>query len=128
MDQHDDDNRAGGEVLDLVGGVLADIAGDIAELIRQDEGLAILAQGLPPLLVEGMDRHGEETELHLDLRWSHSSSLRGISACRPCESRDLYAVPSRSAAAYGSRLFGRDDAECMRLCAAQNRRLTPIRS
>jgi hypothetical protein len=28
---------------------------------------------------------------------------------RPCESRDPYAVPSRSAAASGSRLYGRDD-------------------
>jgi hypothetical protein len=31
------------------------------------------------------------------------------STSRPCESRDPYSVPSRLAAAYGSRLFGRDD-------------------
>jgi hypothetical protein len=32
-----------------------------------------------------------------------------LHSCRPCESRDPYAVPSPSAAEYGSRLFGRDD-------------------
>jgi hypothetical protein len=31
--------------------------------------------------------------------------------CRPCESRDPYAVPYREDTAYGSRLFGRDDEE-----------------
>ena len=36
-------------------------------------------------------------------------SKDGPSTSRPCESRDPYAVPHRSAAAYGSRLFGRDD-------------------
>jgi hypothetical protein len=70
IDQGADEHHAGGDVLRPVGGVLAHIAFHIAELVRQDEGLAILAQALPPLLVEGMDRHGEESELHLGLRLS----------------------------------------------------------
>ena len=48
----------------LVGGVLADIALGEAELVGKDESLAILAQGLPPILVQRMDRHGEKAELH----------------------------------------------------------------
>ena len=33
--------------------------------------------------------------------------------CRPCESRDPYSVPYREDTAYGSRLFGRDDSQCV---------------
>ena len=44
--------------------VLADIAFGVAELVGQDERLAVLAQRLPPVLVERMDRHGEEAEVH----------------------------------------------------------------
>jgi hypothetical protein len=42
----------------------------------------------------------------------------GPSASRPCESRDPYSVSSRSAAEYGSRLFGRDDTEIV--CTSVN--------
>src|SRR5260370_10838296 len=40
-----------------------------------------------------------------------------LSRGRPCESRDPYAVPSRSPAEYGSRLYGRDDEMLMRAVA-----------
>ena len=66
VDQARDEHRAGGDVLGLVGGVLADIALGEAELVGEDEGLAVLAQRLPPVLVQRMDRHGEEAELHRD--------------------------------------------------------------
>ena len=36
-------------------------------------------------------------------------SRRRVGKACPRESGDLYAVPHRSTAAYGSRLFGRDD-------------------
>jgi hypothetical protein len=44
--------------------VFADITLGKAQLVGQDERLAILAQRCPPILVERMDRHGEEAELH----------------------------------------------------------------
>ena len=44
--------------------VLADIAFGEAELVGEQERLAVLAQRLPPVLVQRMDRHGEEAELH----------------------------------------------------------------
>ena len=64
VDQAGDEHRAGGDVLGAVGGVLADIAFDEAELVGEDESLAILAQRLPPVLVQRMDRHREEAKLH----------------------------------------------------------------
>jgi hypothetical protein len=60
VDQACDEHRAGGDVLGLVGGVLADVALDEAELVGEDEGLAVLAERFPPVLVQRMDRHGEE--------------------------------------------------------------------
>src|SRR5687768_14736774 len=63
-----DEHGAGGDVLGLVGRVLADITLDEAELVGEQEGLAILAQRLPPILAEAMDRHGEKAELHRRLR------------------------------------------------------------
>ena len=71
-----DEHRAGGDVLGLVGGVLADIAFGEAELVGEDEGLAILAQRLPPVLVQRMDRHGEEAELHRDAPGGACPDLR----------------------------------------------------
>ena len=62
-----DEHHAGRDVLGLVGRVLADIAFGEAELVGEDERLAVLAQRLPPVLVQRMDRHGEEAELHRGL-------------------------------------------------------------
>ncbi len=56
--------RAGGDVLGLVGGVFAAIGLGEAELVGEHEGFAVLAERLAPVLVERMDRHGEEAELH----------------------------------------------------------------
>ena len=64
VDQAGDEHGAGGDVLGAVGGVLADIAFDEAELVGEDESLAVLAQRLPPVLVLRVDRHREEAELH----------------------------------------------------------------
>jgi hypothetical protein len=71
LDQRADEHHAGGDVLGAVGVVLADIAFGVAELVGENESLAILAQRLPPVLVERMDRHGEEAEVHLILRRSN---------------------------------------------------------
>jgi hypothetical protein len=57
-------DRAGGDVLRLVGGVLAAQSDREAELVGQDESFAILAQRRPPILVQGMDRHGEKAKIH----------------------------------------------------------------
>ena len=54
----------GRDVFREVGGVLADIAFGEAKLIGQHERFAILAQRLPPILLQGMDWHGEEAKLH----------------------------------------------------------------
>ena len=67
--------------------VLADIAFDEAELVGQDEGLAVLAQRCPPVLVQRMDRHGEEAELH-----EASRSRAGVRANRRL---DAVALPIR---------------------------------
>jgi hypothetical protein len=45
-----DEHRARGDVLGLVGGVLTDISLHEAELVGEDEGFAILAQGFSPIL------------------------------------------------------------------------------
>ncbi len=59
-----DEHHAGGDVLGAIGVMLADIAFGVAEFVGEQERLAILAQRLPPILVERMDRHGEEAEVH----------------------------------------------------------------
>ena len=64
LDQRADEHHARGDVLGAVGVVLADIAFGVAELVGEDERLAILAQRLAPVLLERMDRHGEEAEIH----------------------------------------------------------------
>jgi hypothetical protein len=58
------EHHAGSDVLRLVGGVLSDIGLREAEFIGQYEGLAVLAQCLPPILGERMDRHSEKSEMH----------------------------------------------------------------
>ena len=64
LDQRGDEHHARGDVLGAVGGVLADVALDEAELVGEDERLAVLAQRRPPVLAQRMDRHGEEAEFH----------------------------------------------------------------
>jgi hypothetical protein len=44
--------------------MFADIGLGEPEFVGQEEGFAIFAQRLPPILVERMDRHGKETEIH----------------------------------------------------------------
>ncbi|MCP1976137.1 hypothetical protein M2181_008322 [Bradyrhizobium elkanii] len=58
------ESDAGGDVLGLVGDVLADIRLGEPELIREQKSLTILPERLPPILVEKMDRHRKKTELH----------------------------------------------------------------
>ena len=48
-----DEGDAGGDVLRLVGDVLADIAFRKAQFVGKQEGFAVLLQGLPPILLEG---------------------------------------------------------------------------
>jgi len=74
LDQRADEHRARRDVLGAIGVMLADIAFDIAELVRKDERLAILAQRLSPVLLDRMDRHGEEAELHQTLHGSFRPS------------------------------------------------------
>jgi hypothetical protein len=38
-------------------------------LICQDEGFPVFAQGLSPILANGVDRHGEKSKLHVSLLW-----------------------------------------------------------
>ena len=59
-----EEHDAGGDVLGEVGDMLADIAFAEAQLVGEQEGLLVLAQGLAPVAAERMDRHREETELH----------------------------------------------------------------
>jgi hypothetical protein len=44
--------------------VFANIGFSKPEFVGQQEGFAILLQGQPPILVERMDRHCEETQIH----------------------------------------------------------------
>src|ERR1700722_20878810 len=55
---------AGGDVLGPVGDMLADIGLGKPEFIGQQEGFTILPERLTPILVERMDWHGKETEIH----------------------------------------------------------------
>ena len=59
-----DESDAGRNVLGSVGDVLANIGFGEAEFIGQQESLAILLERKPPILVDGMDRHRKEPELH----------------------------------------------------------------
>src|ERR1700760_582092 len=59
-----EERDAGGDILGLVGDMFADIGLAEAELIGKQEGFAVLLQRTPPILLEGMDRHREETQLH----------------------------------------------------------------
>src|SRR5712672_1700507 len=59
-----DEGDAGGDVLGLVGDVFADIAFAKAQFVGEQEGFPVLSEGLPPILLERMDRHREEPELH----------------------------------------------------------------
>src|SRR3954453_18102238 len=64
LDQRANKHHARRDVLGAVGVMLADIAFDVAELVGEDERLAILAQRNAPVLLDRMDRHGEEAEVH----------------------------------------------------------------
>ncbi len=59
-----DKGDAGGDVLGLVGDVFADIGFGEAQFVGQQESFAVLLQGQPPILVERMNRHREESEIH----------------------------------------------------------------
>src|SRR5712691_1122475 len=59
-----DECYAGSDVLGSVGDVLADISLGEPEFIGQKEGLAILVERKPPVLLYGMDWHRKEPELH----------------------------------------------------------------
>src|SRR3954470_15206265 len=50
--------------------MLTDIAFGVAELVGEDESLAILAQRHAPVFLQRMNRHGEEAEVHWTLRHS----------------------------------------------------------
>src|SRR4051794_23245978 len=64
--------------------MLPDVTFDIAELVREDKGLAIFPQRLPPILAQRMDRHGEETELHWPCSTSSLDLLpRAVGVRRP---------------------------------------------
>jgi hypothetical protein len=63
-EQGRDEHQAVRDVLDRVGEMLAAIAFGVAELVGQDEGLAVLLQRLRIVPSLRMDRHGEEAEFH----------------------------------------------------------------
>ncbi len=58
------ERHAGGDVLRLVGDVFPDIGLGKSKFVRKQERFAILSQRLAPVLVQGMDRHGEEAQFH----------------------------------------------------------------
>ena len=68
---------AGGDrdVRGLVGDWLADLGLGEAEVVGQQECLAILRKALAPVLVHRMDRHGEEAELHDASRGSRPTRI-----------------------------------------------------
>ena len=59
-----DEGYAGSDILCLVGDVLADIGFGEAEFIGQQESLAVLLEGKPPILLDRMNRHRKEPKLH----------------------------------------------------------------
>ena len=71
MGQRGHENRAGGDVFFRVGGMLATVTLDEAQLVGQDERLPVLTQRLLPILTNGVHGHGEKSELHAIylLRW-----------------------------------------------------------
>ena len=62
-----------GDDLGMVGRVLAAIGLGKAQLLRQEERLAILSNALRDRLVQRVDRHGEKRQFHLALRAALSS-------------------------------------------------------
>jgi hypothetical protein len=64
IDQRGKEHGARGDVLGAVGDMLTRIAFDEPKLVGQYERLAVLGQAHPPILLERMDRHREEAELH----------------------------------------------------------------
>jgi hypothetical protein len=63
-DQGRQEQHAVGDVLALVGQVLAHEGVVEAQAVGEDDGLAILAQGLAPVAVHGMHRHREVAQPH----------------------------------------------------------------
>src|SRR5258707_13418349 len=59
-----DEDQGGGDALGEVGNVLADEGLDISQLLRQQDRVAILLQGLGIIARRRMKRHGEIAELH----------------------------------------------------------------
>jgi hypothetical protein len=59
-----DKGDAGGDILGPVGDVLADIGFGEAQFIGEQEGFAIFPKRYTPILINGMDRHRKEPELH----------------------------------------------------------------
>src|SRR5262249_47389264 len=55
---------ARGDVLSLVRHMLADIALGISELVGKHERFPVFGQRLAPILVKGVNWHGEEAKLH----------------------------------------------------------------
>ena len=64
VDQRRVEHHAVGDVLARVGQVLADEGVVEAELVGQDDRLAVLAQRLRPVPVHRMHRHGEVAQPH----------------------------------------------------------------
>ena len=65
VDQRGEEHQARGDVLGAVGDVLADVALHEAQLVGEDERLAVLGQAHAPILAERMDRHREKSKLHV---------------------------------------------------------------
>ena len=63
-----DEQRAGGDVLGGIRRVFAAIPFGETELVGEQEGFPVFAQALAPVLSQGVDRHGEITEMHQALR------------------------------------------------------------
>jgi hypothetical protein len=55
---------AGGDILGLVGDVLADIGLGEPEFVGQQESFTVFPKGKLLILAERMDRHRKETQLH----------------------------------------------------------------
>src|SRR6185437_14795789 len=58
------ESDAGGNVLGLVGHVLADIAFRKTKLVSEQKRLAIFVEGDAPIFFQRVDRHREETQIH----------------------------------------------------------------
>ena len=69
VDQRRLEQHAVGDVLAGVGQVLADEGVVEAELVGEDDRLAVFAQRLRPVAAHGMHRHGEVTQPHSRLRF-----------------------------------------------------------